>query len=95
MKNQLSLIHSNMALCYLKLDNLEEVEMECDEVLKFDENNVKAMYRKGVVLNKKQQYKLALNYLKKALSLSPKDGLIIKEYNFAIVKINELHKKSN
>ena len=45
------------------------------------------MYRKGIVLNKKDQYKLALNYLKKALSLSPKDGLIIKEYNATLAKI--------
>ena len=92
-KNQLALIHSNMALCYLKLENWEEVEMECDEVLKFDENNIKALYRKGIVLNKKEEYKLALNYLKKALSLSPKDGLIIKEYNLTCSKINEKQKK--
>ncbi|EDR23275.1 fk506-binding protein, putative [Entamoeba dispar SAW760] len=92
-KKQLLLIHSNMALCWLKLENWNETKQQSEEVLKFDPVNVKALYRIGVVLNKKEQYSLALNYLKKAMTLAEQDGLIRKEYNFAANNINKITKK--
>ncbi|ELP85662.1 fk506-binding protein, putative [Entamoeba invadens IP1] len=92
-KKQLALIHSNLSLCFLKLDRLDETKEQSEEVLKFDKNNVKAFYRIGVVLNKKKSYPLALNYLKKALNLAKGDGLIQREYNVSANNIIRIAKE--
>ncbi|KAH7705799.1 Protein FKB-6 [Aphelenchoides avenae] len=37
----------NLSLAYLKMKNFAQCKLQCDEVLKYDAGNVKALYRKG------------------------------------------------
>lgn len=42
-------MHLNLALCYLKLDKVIDARHECEKVLEADPENVKALFRKGLV----------------------------------------------
>lgn len=53
-------VYLNKALCYQKLNDLDEVRHACDEVLSRDEKSVKAYFRRG-------QASLALGQVEKAL----------------------------
>ncbi|KAL7717464.1 peptidylprolyl isomerase [Entamoeba marina] len=88
-RNHLALIHSNIALCYLKLEDYNNTKEQSDEVLKYDPQNAKAFYRIGIALNKKEQFSLALNYLKKSMEFMPDDGLIRREYNNTVRQLHE------
>ena len=35
------------AACYLKLDNYESAKEDCDAVIRKDEKNIKALFRRG------------------------------------------------
>lgn len=40
--------YANMALCYLKLEDYENVIDYCNKVIQYDPNNVKCLYRRGI-----------------------------------------------
>lgn len=42
-------MHLNLALCYLKLEKVVDARHECEKVLEADPENVKALFRKGLV----------------------------------------------
>ncbi|XP_039490684.1 FK506-binding protein 59 [Drosophila santomea] len=52
--------HSNIALCHQKSNDHFEAKQECNAVLALDENNIKALYRRG-------QCNLTINELEDAL----------------------------
>ncbi|KAG9508407.1 Peptidyl-prolyl cis-trans isomerase FKBP4, partial [Fragariocoptes setiger] len=63
--------HLNLALCYLKLGNHQECIQNCNDALKFDSNNVKALFRKGKSYFTVNEYETALPLFEKVLELDP------------------------
>jgi hypothetical protein len=87
----------NIALCDLNKKKFEDVRNACDEVLKLDQSNLKAYYRKAKsYLDCKssvhEDYVLAFKELEKALKYSPNDQTILTLYNKLKIDI-EKHNK--
>ncbi|KAM4747182.1 peptidyl-prolyl cis-trans isomerase FKBP8-like isoform 2-T2 [Rhinophrynus dorsalis] len=62
---------NNLAATQLKLHHYDDVINSCNAVLEMDENNAKALYRKGKVLSERGEYEEAMSILKEALKLEP------------------------
>lgn len=71
-RNQLLLAaHLNIAMCNLKVSSFCEAEQECDEALKIDPKNVKAIFRRGQSLLERCEFERALEDFNKVLELEP------------------------
>ncbi|MCO5613267.1 hypothetical protein L7F22_067543 [Adiantum nelumboides] len=71
--------HLNMAACMLRLNRYEEAIAQCSMVLQENENNVKALYRRGkarAALNRTDE---AREDFKKLQKLAPEDKSVAKE----------------
>lgn len=71
--------HLNMAACLIKLKRYDDAIMQCSLVLAEDENNVKALYRRGKARAKLGQTEAARQDLLKARKYAPDDNAIAKE----------------
>mmetsp|Transcript_6125 Transcript_6125/g.15892 ORF Transcript_6125/g.15892 Transcript_6125/m.15892 type:complete len:410 (-) Transcript_6125:37-1266(-) len=71
----------NASLCNLKLKNYDKTVQDCNEVLKSDVNNVKAVYRRGQAHEEKGELKRAAADIKRATELSPSDEVISAAYD--------------
>jgi tetratricopeptide (TPR) repeat protein len=76
----------NIAICSLKLEQWKEAESACDEVLKIDDKNVKALYRKAQAISSPssagpEEYKKSMKLLKSALTIDPKNIVVIQKLN--------------
>ena len=66
--------HLNSAACYLKLKNYEEAVKNCGKVLdKYEENNLKALFRRGQAYSSLRDFDKALADLQSAAKLAPTD----------------------
>jgi tetratricopeptide (TPR) repeat protein/uncharacterized protein (DUF2384 family) len=63
--------YANLASCYLQLELWNDCILACNAVLKEDENNRKALYRRGQALAGLNRVEEAVNDLQRALTLSP------------------------
>jgi hypothetical protein len=55
--NQVSLaLHLNLAACKLKTNDLREAIIECEKSLDIDENNMKAIFRRGQANSKLSEF---------------------------------------
>lgn len=75
---QLQLIstYSNMAACYLKLNNPDRAISSCDSILLMDAMNAKATYRKAKAFRLLSEFDKSYNLLKSAAKLAPQDKII-------------------
>lgn len=64
-------LYNNMAMCQLQSHNYEYTIDLCTKVLKRDENNVKALYRRGWAYGELKNTELALNDFQKAVHIAP------------------------
>lgn len=79
---------SNLASCYLQLNRWEECIDQCNAVLSIENNNRKALYRRGQALLSLKRYIDARQDLHKALQLSPEsEKAVIQE------KLDDLEQK--
>jgi len=74
-------LYNNLAACYLSLNDLANARAACDEALLLDPSQAKALYRRAKawisdINSGIDEYKLAIEDLKKALELSPNDSAI-------------------
>jgi len=61
----LKAIHLNMAACLLKLNKAERATQECTNVLNFDKDNTKALFRRGqAYVQQKDFYKAKADFEK-------------------------------
>ncbi|KAI3644972.1 hypothetical protein MP228_011136 [Amoeboaphelidium protococcarum] len=68
---------SNLAATYIKLGEWSDAEVNCKLVLELDPDNVKCLYRLGIVSMKQGNFDESEHYLDKALQLVPGDKSII------------------
>ena len=85
-KNCLITSYLNIAICSLKLEQWKEAELACNEVLKIDEKNVKALYRKAQAIASPAlagdtEYSKSLKLLKNALAVDPKNIVVWQKFN--------------
>ncbi|XP_021890771.1 peptidyl-prolyl cis-trans isomerase FKBP42 [Carica papaya] len=71
--------HLNMAACLIKLKRYEEAIGQCSLVLAEDENNVKALFRRGKARAELGQTDAAREDFQKARKFAPEDRAIVKE----------------
>ncbi|KAJ4979805.1 hypothetical protein NE237_010585 [Protea cynaroides] len=71
--------HLNMAACLIKLKRHEEAIGQCSTVLAEDENNVKALFRRGKARAELGQTDAAREDFLKARKIAPQDKAIVKE----------------
>ncbi|XP_058110470.1 peptidyl-prolyl cis-trans isomerase FKBP42 isoform X1 [Magnolia sinica] len=71
--------HLNMAACFIKLERYEEAIAQCSIVLSEDENNVKALFRRGKARAELGQTDAAREDFQKARKFAPEDKAIAKE----------------
>ncbi|OCT86863.1 hypothetical protein XELAEV_18020553mg [Xenopus laevis] len=62
---------NNLAATQLKLHHFDDVLNSCNAVLEMDQDNAKALHRKGKMLSDRGQYEEAMPILKQALQLEP------------------------
>lgn len=70
----------NSAVVELKLGNYQDVIYTCNEALKLDGNNVKALYRRGQAKSALKLYESALDDLKLAYKLAPDNNAVLNEF---------------
>lgn len=75
------ILYNNMAECQLIRENYELTITLCNKVLTRDENNVKALYRRGVAYGSSKDYEKAVNDLKIVVSLEPKNKKAQEKFN--------------
>ncbi|ESN98938.1 hypothetical protein HELRODRAFT_188959 [Helobdella robusta] len=70
---------NNMAAAQMKIDAWEAAARSCDQVLKVQPENVKALFRKGKCLMNQRDTTGAVLCLKKALKLDPNSKVVLQE----------------
>jgi len=63
----------NIAACKLKIGDYQDVIKNCDDVLKVQPDNIKALFRKGQALNTLDVWDEAKQLLSRALELDPQN----------------------
>lgn len=63
-------LYLNLASCYIKMENWEQVLRNCTDALAIDENSVKALFRRASYFENKKDWDKALNDLKKCAKLN-------------------------
>jgi tetratricopeptide (TPR) repeat protein len=71
LKNFKISIFNNKGNAHLKLANFKEALKDFESVLELDENNIKALFRKGLCLYNLRKFQMALKDFYKAYELSP------------------------
>lgn len=71
--------YTNRALCYLKLNQANKAESDCDKSLKKEPGNIKAMFRRAQAKKLKQHYRESISDLKNLLTMDPKNSAAKKE----------------
>lgn len=84
----------NMSLVYQKIENTDEVIANCNKVLEIEDNNVKALYRRGNARLSTQDFDRALNDFNKILQTEPENkaaqnGIIIANHKIQEYKHRE------
>ena len=74
-------LYNNMAECHLNRKNYEHAISLCCKVLERDENNVKALYRRGIAYGNLKNVEKALEDFKKVLSIEPRNSLAREKFN--------------
>ncbi|CAD5178056.1 unnamed protein product [Musa acuminata subsp. malaccensis] len=85
--------HLNMAACLIKLKRYEEAIGQCTIVLSEDENNVKALFRRGKARAELGQTDAAKEDFEKARKYSPQDKAIVRELHLLAAHDKAVYQK--
>lgn len=79
-------VYNNMAMAQMKIDAFDAALKSVDNVLSCQPNNVKALFRKGKILEEKADVPGAIQLLRKAATLDPSSKSIQNELSRLILK---------
>ncbi|KYN21564.1 PREDICTED: 70 kDa peptidyl-prolyl isomerase-like [Trachymyrmex cornetzi] len=82
-------LYNNMAICQLKRKNYQHVVTLCTKVLNKDENNVKALYRRGVAYGNMGDNEKATTDLKAVLTLESTNHLAKEQFDVFNTRLQE------
>lgn len=82
-------VHLNLSLLYQKKNNHDEVISNCNKVLEIEENNVKALYRRGQSRLATHDFENAVNDFTKILEVEPENKAAQNGITLAKHKIQE------
>ncbi|URD83007.1 peptidylprolyl [Musa troglodytarum] len=85
--------HLNMAACLIKLKRYEEAIGQCTIVLSEDENNVKALFRRGKARAELGQTDAAREDFEKARKYAPQDKAIVRELHLLAAHDKAVYQK--
>lgn len=92
--NNLRLVlYNNMAGCQLNRKNYEHAVSLCNKILNKEDNNVKALYRRGVAHGNLKDLEKAVADLKKAVNLEPHNQTIKEQFLIYNGKLQEANQK--
>ncbi|XP_029055855.1 peptidyl-prolyl cis-trans isomerase FKBP62-like [Osmia bicornis bicornis] len=92
--NNLRLVlYNNMAGCQLNRKNYEHTISLCTKVLDKENNNVKALYRRGVAHGNLNDVERAVNDLKIATALEPHNSALKEQFLICNKKLQEANQK--
>lgn len=74
---------TNLAATELKMELYDDVRLTCNEAIALEQNNVKALYRRGIANVKLCNYENAVNDLNEALRLETGNREVLKELEYA------------
>lgn len=89
------ILYNNLAGCHLVRENFEFVIDLCDKVLAKDENNVKALYRRGVAYGRLGNIEKSVPDLKKVITIEPHNAAAKEQFAIYNKKWQEANKKCN
>ncbi|CAF1187969.1 unnamed protein product [Adineta steineri] len=80
LKSTIATLYSNRAACYLKVFEPQKTIDDCDQALKIDPINARALYRKACAYKMLHNTQLYESTLKELLKLQPNNQTILTEY---------------
>lgn len=87
------ILYNNLAGCHMLRKNYEHVITLCNKILEKDENNIKALYRRGVAYGKLRNIENAVPDLKKVIRLEPHNAAAKEQYLIYNKKLQEANQK--
>lgn len=85
----LNILRLNISQAYLKLNKSSDVIDNCTKVLKEEEDNQKALYRRGLAYTKNQDFERAKNDFRELIRLDPQNNEAKKELNNVAIAIKQ------
>ncbi|XP_035734198.1 peptidyl-prolyl cis-trans isomerase FKBP4-like [Vespa mandarinia] len=87
------ILYNNLAGCHIIRENYEHVIKLCNKILEKDENNIKALYRRGVAYGKLRNIENAVFDLKKVVTLEPHNAAAKEQFLIYNQKLQEANQK--
>ncbi|CAJ1050663.1 peptidyl-prolyl cis-trans isomerase FKBP5 [Xyrichtys novacula] len=85
--------HLNLALCYLRIKEFSQVVENCNKVIELDENNEKALYRRGEARLLRNEFSLAMADFQQVLQVNPSNRAARAQISICQSKIKEHHEQ--
>ncbi|XP_037631863.1 peptidyl-prolyl cis-trans isomerase FKBP5 [Sebastes umbrosus] len=89
----MSTSHLNLALCFLRIKEFSQVVENCNKVIELDENNEKALYRRGEARLLRNDFSLAMEDFQHVLQVNPANQAARAQIFICQSKIKEHHEQ--
>ncbi|KAG7244643.1 hypothetical protein INR49_029662 [Caranx melampygus] len=85
--------HLNLALCFLRTKEFSQAVENCNKVLELDENNEKALYRRGEARLYRNEFTLAMADFQQVLQVNSSNRAARAQISICQTKIKEHHEQ--
>lgn len=76
-KNLKVTLYCNLASCYIKLENWEQVQRNCDDALKLEPRSVKALFRRASYYEQRKDWENALNDYRQCAEINDSEDKLV------------------
>ncbi|KAF1391746.1 hypothetical protein PFLUV_G00045280 [Perca fluviatilis] len=85
--------HLNLALCFLRIKEFSQAVEHCNKAIELDENNEKALYRRGEARLLRNEFSLAIEDFQLVLQVNPSNRAARAHISICQSKIKEHHEQ--